>query len=127
MQKAALAAIRSAAPEHTVLLAPVDWSGLDGLLRMKPYDDPNVIYVLHYYSPSTFTHQGATWTDQPGIAALRNVPWPAWLPAPEQPDAAAGERVAAYEAEDWDRSHIEWDMHLAAEWAPAVECQRDRE
>ncbi|HYA17884.1 MAG TPA: cellulase family glycosylhydrolase [Bryobacteraceae bacterium] len=117
VQKAALAAIRSVAPHHTVLLAPAGWSGLESLLRMKPYDDPNVIYVLHYYAPSTFTHQGATWTDQPGIAQLRSVPWPAWLPAPEQSDPAATERLAAYEAEDWDRSHIEWDMHLAAEWA----------
>ncbi|HWE48658.1 MAG TPA: cellulase family glycosylhydrolase [Bryobacteraceae bacterium] len=96
-QKKALAAIRESAPNHTVLLAPVDFSGLDALLQMTPYDDPNVIYVMHYYQPMIFTHQGADWTRSADIAALRNIPWP--------PD------------DEWDAAHIDWDMHLASEWA----------
>ncbi len=96
-QNAVLAAIRKAAPDNTVLLAPVGYSGLDALLRMTPYDDPNVIYVLHYYQPMAFTHQGATWTHTDGIAGLRGISWP--------PD------------DDWDAGHIYWDMHMAAEWA----------
>jgi len=96
-QRAVLTAIRKAAPGHTVLLAPVGWSGLDSLLKMTPYDDPNVIYVLHYYQPMAFTHQGATWTGSPEIAALRGIPWP--------PD------------DDWGPAHIDWDMHMAGEWA----------
>ncbi len=77
VQRDALRAIREFAPEHTVLLSPAAWSGLDGLMGMTPYEDTNVIYVLHYYSPMTFTHQGATWSS-PELARLRNVSWPAF-------------------------------------------------
>ena len=119
VQFEALRAIHQVAPAHTVLLAPAQWSGLEALLQMTPArDDQNVIYVLHYYSPTTFTHQGAAWvTDQPGIETLRDVPWPAFLRARDQSDPAAAERLARYQAEDWDRDHISWDMSLAARWA----------
>jgi endoglucanase len=108
-QRAALVAIRSVAPGHTVLLAPANWSGLDALLQMKPYEDPNVIYVLHYYLPMTFTHQGANWTGDPAIASLHDIPWPAFL-ANEQTNPIR------YRDEDWDGSRPLWDMALAAEW-----------
>ncbi len=121
VQKEVLRVIHECAPAHTVLLAPANWSGLDALLRMTPYpNEPNVLYVLHYYSPATFTHQGATWTDQPGIAALRGVPWPAWLtsslPSQTASDPDAADRLAKYRAEDWDREQVEWDMSLVARW-----------
>jgi aryl-phospho-beta-D-glucosidase BglC (GH1 family) len=118
VQLQALAVIHEVAPDHTALLAPAGWSGLESLLQMTPWpDDANVIYVLHYYSPTTFTHQGAAWVDQSGVAALRDIPWPAFLPVPEQTDPDAAERLVRYQAEDWDREHIEWDMNLAAQWA----------
>ncbi len=121
-QEKVLAAIREAAPHHTVLLAPADWSGIEALVQMTPYRDPNVIYVTHYYSPATFTHQGADWTSRPEIAQLRNVPWPAFLPALDgliQEQAGKGARtlLERYRDEDWDASHIDWDFQLAAAWA----------
>ena len=121
-QKRVLAAIHEVAPRHTVLLNAVHWSGLDALLQMTPYLDPNVIYALHYYSPATFTHQGADWTTQPGMADLRGVPWPAFLPELQtvmeqvtSPDALT--LLERYQAEDWDAGRIDWDMKLAAAWA----------
>jgi endoglucanase len=121
-QKQALAAIHSIAPRHTVILDAVKWSGLDGLLQLKPYPDPNVIYALHYYSPSTFTHQGADWTGKQGIAELRNVPWPAFVPELQPvidaaPSAPAQALLRQYQQEDWDASRIDWDIQLAAAWA----------
>jgi endoglucanase len=121
-QKQALAAIHEIAPRHTVVLDVVRWSGLDALAAMTPYSDPNVIYALHYYSPSTFTHQGADWTGKPGMAELRNVPWPAFLPGLQ---SAIGQEISAparallmkYRDEDWDADRIGWDMQLAAAWA----------
>src|ERR1035441_150652 len=75
-----LAAIRKIDTQHTVLVAPTNWSGLGALLAMTPYANPNLIYVLHDYDPLTFTHQGATWVTPTTIAGLRNVPYPSYLP-----------------------------------------------
>jgi hypothetical protein len=121
-QKRALAAIHEVAPRHTVILDAVDWSGLDALLRMTPYSDPNVIYALHYYSPSTFTHQGADWTGNAGISDLRGVPWPAFVPelrnvVARETAPAAQALLRKYEEEDWDAGRLDWDMRLAAAWA----------
>jgi hypothetical protein len=120
-QRQALKAIHEIAPRHTVILDAVNWSGLDSLLQLTPYSDPNVIYALHYYSPSTFTHQGADWTGKQGIAELRNVPWPAFVPelqpvidtAPSEPAQAL---LRKYQEEDWDADRIAWDIQLAAAW-----------
>ena len=121
VQLEALRAIRETAPDHTVLLAPAAWSGLEGLMGMTPYEDTNVVYVLHYYSPMTFTHQGATWSS-PDLARLRNVSWPAWLPEVEaardlESDPAARTLLDRYREEDWDATSLDWDMGLAAAWA----------
>jgi hypothetical protein len=121
-QQKALAAIREVAPLHTVILDSVNWSGLEALLQTTPYADSNVIYALHYYSPSTFTHQGADWTGKQGIAELRNIPWPSYLPdlQPAIDNAtseAARNLLRTYRDEDWDSARIDWDMHLAAAWA----------
>jgi len=121
-QKKALAAIREVAPNHTVLLAPANWSGLDALLQMTPYSDPNVLYVVHYYSPSTFTAQGADWMSPKEVANLRNVPWPAFLPELDglirnETDAGVRRLLEQYQRDDWDASHIDWDIGLAAAWA----------
>jgi aryl-phospho-beta-D-glucosidase BglC (GH1 family) len=121
-QKKVLAAVREVAPDHTVLLAPANWSGLDALLQMTPYSDPNVLYVVHYYSPSTFTAQGADWTSPKETAKLRNVPWPAYLPELDglirnETDEGVRNLLEQYRREDWDASHIDWDIGLMAAWA----------
>jgi aryl-phospho-beta-D-glucosidase BglC (GH1 family) len=117
-----LAGIRKIDTAHTVLVTPTNWSGLDALLSMTPYNDPNVIYVLHDYDPLTFTHQGATWVDPTTIASLRNVPYPAYLPAlqtliNQTTDSGILALLQPYQAQGWDAEQIDWNIHLAAAWA----------
>ena len=117
-----LAVIHQVAPQHTVLVAPTNWSGLNALLAMTPYADPNVIYVMHDYNPVTFTHQGATWTDRAGIPNLRNVPYPIHAPDLEAlidhtTDSNVPPLLQRYQAEDWNAERIEWDIQRAAAWA----------
>ena len=119
--KQVLATIRQQAPHHTVLLTPVSWSGLDALVQMRPYEDTNVVYVLHYYLPFTFTHQGATWAG-PGYPLLSNVPYPSFLPGldtviAQQTDPLARSLLVQYQQEDWQATRIDWDIQLAAAWA----------
>ena len=69
------AAIREAAPRHTIIVAGAHWSGLEDLLVLQPIALDNVIYTFHDYEPFPFTHQGATWTS-PEVQPLRAIPYP---------------------------------------------------
>jgi hypothetical protein len=70
----------------------------------------------------TFTHQGADWTGTQGLAELRNIPWPSYLPELQPAIAAAASDairslLRTYRDDDWDATRIDWDMHLAAAWS----------
>jgi hypothetical protein len=92
------AAIRAAAPLHTIVAGGPNWSSLDGLLASDPLEDENVLYTFHFYEPFEFTHQGAPWVQGP-VSRMRNVRYPA---SPRQ--AGHIERRVASAAE-WARRH----------------------
>lgn len=70
-----VAAIRAAAPAHTILTSGANWGGIDGLQKLTPLADRNVVYSFHCYDPFPFTHQGATWAGE-AVKPLRGVPYP---------------------------------------------------
>jgi endoglucanase len=61
----ALAEIRKTNPDRPVIIGGEFWSGINSLKTLKLPDDPNIIPTFHYYDPFQFTHQGATWVDNP--------------------------------------------------------------
>jgi endoglucanase len=61
IQNRAVAAIRSAAPRHTIIITGDQWSLLPDLLALEPPADRNLIANFHLYDPHIFTHQGAGW------------------------------------------------------------------
>ena len=65
--------IRSIDKKHTVIVGAEDWNSVTNLLNLVDYDDDNIIYNFHDYSPFLFSHQGATWTD---ISQIKNIPFP---------------------------------------------------
>ena len=71
-----LQVIRTALPHNTVILTGTNWSSLDGLLKIKPVSDANVVYTFHSYEPALLTLLGF-WDpsiDQSELAA--NIPFP---------------------------------------------------
>lgn len=115
------AAIRAAAPDHTIIATGDEWGGIAGLARCKPLADANVVYSFHFYEPHTFTHQGATW-GAPNWQHLKNVPYPAdtqridaSLDLATSKDARA--ELLWYEGEDWDQTRIQLRIAQAAAWA----------
>ena len=115
------AAIRRAAPRHTIIATGARWDDDDDLIFLEPLPDPNVIYVFHFYEPHIFTHQGATW----GAFYWH---WLKGLHYPSSPENAA--QVAAtvpeaidrlhvirYGQEHWDATRIESEINQAADWA----------
>lgn len=54
-----VASIREQDPDHIIFVDMVGyWE--DGF---RPYDDPGVVYTIHFYRPFPVTHWGATWGD----------------------------------------------------------------
>jgi len=115
------AAIRAAAPNHTIIAAGARWSDNDDLLFTEPLRDPNVIYNFHFYEPHIFTHQGATWAEY-------DWHWLHGLHYPSTPESAANVasqvpnesdrlHVLRYGFEHWDPARMEMEMKQAADWA----------
>jgi hypothetical protein len=55
LQAEALAVIRASLPDATVVLTGNEWGGVDGLLRLRPAADANVVYSVHFYEPMEVT------------------------------------------------------------------------
>lgn len=114
-------AIREAAPRQTIIAAGGNWSDLEDLVALTPLPDANVIYNFHFYSPHTFTHQGATW----GVNYWHfehQLPYPASLQAAEkvareEPDALNRLRVLRYGLDHWDGERMATEIGQAEEWA----------
>ena len=61
----ALAAIRETNPNRPVIIGGSNYSGINSLATLKLPDDRHVVPTFHYYDPFDFTHQGATFLDNP--------------------------------------------------------------
>jgi aryl-phospho-beta-D-glucosidase BglC (GH1 family) len=121
VQARAIAAIRQAAPHHTIIATAQRYSGLTDLLTLKPVADPNVIYTFHDYEPFAFTHQGATWTMEQ-VRPLRGVPYPS---SPENIATAISQEqqlidqhwINSYGLDRWDAARIRSELSFAGKWA----------
>jgi aryl-phospho-beta-D-glucosidase BglC (GH1 family) len=117
------AAIRQAAPKHTIIIGGAEWSDVFMLRNLEPLDDPNVIYTFHFYEPHMFTHQGARW-GSPEWLVYTNVPYP--MPPQVGSNMVAGvtneairEAMFVHIEQDWDANKIDDRIKLAADWAAA--------
>ncbi|HEX3249857.1 MAG TPA: cellulase family glycosylhydrolase [Pyrinomonadaceae bacterium] len=116
-----IAAIRSAAPNHTIIASGHRWSGLSEMLFLEPYSDANIIYNFHFYEPFAFTHQGATWAG-PNLPFYKNVPYPS---SPEAvkvlldaiQDEPARYNLLRYGEDNWNAARIDRELGFAAAWA----------
>lgn len=77
MQAEAHAAVRSVAPDMTVILTGACWSQANALASLDPglIPDDNVLWTFHSYEPYLFTHQGAGWAGPPQTH-FWNLPYP---------------------------------------------------
>ncbi len=121
VQTRTIAAIRQAAPHHTVIATALHYSGLTDLLALEPVSDANVIYTFHDYEPFPFTHQGATWTTA-AVRPLRRVPYPS---SPENIAASIAQEqslsdqhwIDTYGLNRWDAARIRAELSFAGKWA----------
>ena len=120
IQARVAAAIREAAPRHTIIATGPNYSDIADLLTLHPLADGNTIYNFHFYDPHEFTHQGASW----GLAwwsYTHGIPYP---PADstmqalllEVPDAANRFALEKYWLDRWDAHRIRMLIDAAAAW-----------
>ena len=115
-QAAFLAAIRAAAPTHTVLVTSSRYSVHEALIRFEPYADGNLVYVFHYYYPNVFSFQS-----KPPYTEVSGLPWPACMDGAQAAvDAIADPDVKQsaqdYVDENWHDATIRADIAQVAEW-----------
>lgn len=116
-----LAAIREAAPDHTLIAKAYDWEGIDSLKTLTPLADPNVVYNFHFYEPMPFTHQGANWIDRE-FSSVQNLPYPYNQQKCEELiptilDQKAKTIAESYCNQKWDAAKLEGRIAKAAAWA----------
>src|SRR5258708_321361 len=121
MQGRLISAIRSGAPQHTIIASGHRWSGLAELLFMQPYADRNIIYNFHFYEPFAFTHQGASWAG-PNQSFYKNIPYPSNPVGISKildtiPNRTARDNLDRYGKDRWDAARIDREISSAAAWA----------
>ena len=113
-------AIREVDTNHYIIVGGEGWNGIDGLKAMTPYNLPRLVYNFHFYSPFTFTHQGATWAGNVQ-AQLHDVPYPS---APENvapliaaaTDADVKNTLKWYGDSRYDSGKLEQELLQAVNW-----------
>jgi endoglucanase len=120
IQNAAMAAVRAAAPDHTIIVSGDDCSQIPELLKLDPPTDRNVIHNFHLYDPIAITHQGAGWSP----------PWAMFtvgLAYPVDPaqvseiqknvtDPKALQKLDEYREEDWSLPVYQRFLDAAVAW-----------
>lgn len=110
-------AIRSNAPNHTILVSAADFNNFPALIQFEPYDDGNLIYVVHYYPAQVFVAQSA-WGQEYG---LRYPPCLAGTQAVADSIEFAEDAQEAqnYLDEKWRQERMREDLQQVADWASA--------
>lgn len=116
-----ISAIRSCAPNHTIIACSNNWSNAQSLPMTQIVKDKNVVYNFHFYEPFVFTHQGATWGWR-ASKFMKDIPYPS-TPAAVAPllnsiqDAEAKSAVENYGKENWNRAKVVSILSPVAVWA----------
>lgn len=120
--------IRTRLPDNTLILGPTNWQRADSLPNLRPLDDLNVVYAIHFYDPMAFTHQGH-WDEKDPLSSIKGLPFPI-----RRDDQAVEKIRAGLVAERKELALKELDTAIAAsetgdvltrELAPALQWQRE--
>lgn len=147
--KTLVSVARRSAPDHTLVVTGACGGGHFGLLRLDPssFDDPNLLYSLHYYAPPEFIFQGYAPVTQDLSARYPLLfRWPATAAGAIESLSEFGYRVAAlwdtpsswgyivsqvrklavYYGRGYDAGDIARDFESALAWAERYDIPRER-
>lgn len=70
-----ISSIRARNKDRKIIVGSTCWNSPDTLKHLKIYDDENIIYTFHFYSPFEFTHQRGVLQAEP-LYYNRIMPYP---------------------------------------------------
>ena len=94
------AEVRRMAPRAKLVIGSNLWNSASQFDRLEPFDDDNVVYSVHIYSPLLFTHQRAPWCAGAAFSQSRTYPGTYAI----ADDGAS--RLPLDEAGLWDRDRL---------------------
>lgn len=100
--------IRQRLPDTTLIIGPTNWQRADSLPQLRPLDDPNIVYAIHFYDPMVFTHQGH-WDERNPLSSIKELPFPI-----RRDDKAVKDIRAGLIAEGKEHALKELDTAIAA-------------
>gem|GEM_PF-364412 len=121
--------IRHRVPDHTIIATGDEWGGPEGLKRLFPHEDKNVVYSFHFYEPHIFTHQGANWgwagwkhitgLEYPSSEANAEAVAAAVLKGRENDEDAKNGAwsVRDFAKKPWNKDRIAGEISLVQTWA----------
>lgn len=124
LQRRVLTRIRGELPQATVVVTGNHWGAIDGLLRLKPLADGNVVYSFHTYDPPTLTSL-ASYEKGLDQGALKRLPFPVAdresceASAQATRHARTADVMRWYCTERWDDAKLRDEIRQAADWARA--------
>jgi endoglucanase len=95
--------IRRHAPKATLLVGSNRWNRPNEFPHLTPFDDDNVVYSFHFYTPLVFTHQKAPWIQGDVFHVPRTYPGNYAIPA------GLSHRLPLDEGQ-WDRSRLAQEL-----------------
>ncbi len=70
-----VAALRERNTERTLIVGSTCWNSAHTLPKLRVFDDENIVYTFHMYSPNEFTHQRGV-LQAPQLYYNRDMPYP---------------------------------------------------
>jgi hypothetical protein len=68
-------ALRGKNKNRMIVIGGIEWNNPPGLDRLRVYEDENILYTFHFYSPHEFTHQQSV-LQAPHLYFNRKMPYP---------------------------------------------------
>ena len=113
----AIGEIRKLNKTRKMILGSTRWNSPDTLKYLKIYDDENIIYTFHTYSPFEFTHQRGVLMAAP-LFYNRTMPYPCDIERYRDYQAVVNGNLSAYEKyEKMDRAFIRDSLQGAIDFA----------
>ena len=111
-----IASIRAENKDRKIIVGSICWNSPDTLKHLKIWDDENVIYTFHIYSPFEFTHQRGVLQQGP-LYYNRDMPYPCDIERYRDYQATTNSNFNAYQGyEAMDITYMRDALQSAADF-----------
>ncbi len=117
LMERAVRAVRQVSSDRVLYVTGNNWSQFRFARYIRVFDDPNIIYVFHFYEPLIFTHQGTSYTEI-GQKYKKPVKFPTYLTDLDKhfTKGVEGQDLLRFNRIPLDCNFVESEFGILAEW-----------